>query len=141
MSQRRRAGKGQRRQSGVGEYIFALSDLARPSLQPGGSSGHELEFKLLSPLELEVHFKVSGPKSGALAYPETGGAWERTHIFGGFQPALRIASFSNTVQADPNFASTGESKNQQLSLRTKARYGASRWEPDVSFDHPVTIGE
>jgi hypothetical protein len=141
MSHRRRAGRGLKKQASTGDYIFAHSELEHPSLQPGGSSEHELELKLLTPLELEVHFEVSGPKSGALTYPETGGVWEETHIFGGFKPALRVASFSNEVKADPNFASSGESKNQRLSLRTEARFGASQWEPDVSLDHPVTIGE
>lgn len=141
MSQRKQAAKGQRKQARVGNYIFALSDLQHPSLRPGATSRHELQFNLLTPLELQVQFQVSCPTRGALSYPGPGGTWEKTHVFGGFQPELRKASFSNDVKADPDFASTGDSKNQRLSLRTKARVGGAGWESDVSLDHPVTISD
>jgi hypothetical protein len=143
-----RTGASPRKHTREGDYILAASELDEPILKPGESSRHEIKLELLTALELEVDFEVSCPTDGALRYTEgdpkaewDDNAWERTHRFGGFDPELRIAEFTNEVQANPDFASTGKARNQRLSLKTKARFGAGKWKQDVSLDHPVLITE
>lgn len=141
MSQRKQVGTSQRTRARDGDYISVVSDLDEPYLSPGASSRHRLNFKLLTPLELEVEFEVECPGPGVLHYPDEAKVWNKTHTFGGFQPDLRIANFDSTVTVHPDFAASGESKNQRLSLRTRARCGQGPWRADVELDHPVTIAE
>jgi hypothetical protein len=132
---------GRKRVSKLQDFIFASSSLANPTLQSGESSRHDLEFTLLTTLELEMNFKVICPTPDTVRFRGAQDAWEQTHSFGGEDIGLRKAGFNNDVTADAQFASSGKSRDQRLSVQAEARSGEGPWEALISFDHPITIGE
>ena len=140
----RRASTGRKRQVAGSDFMEVVSEVEKPLLAPGDSSKHDIIFKLLTTLELELDFSVECPNEGVLGYPDNQGEWEDTpwtggQRFGGFDPDLRIAEFSRHVQVNPDFDSAGKAKNQKLALRARARSGSGDWDTDIKLDHPIIV--
>lgn len=139
----RRASTGRKRQVAGSDFMEVISEVEKPLLAPGDSSKHDLIFRLLTTLELELDFSVTCPNK-VLGYPADQEEWDDTpwtggQTFGGFDPDLRIAEFSRRVQVDPDFDSTGKAKNQRLALKARARYGSGDWDTDIKLDHPIVV--
>lgn len=142
MSQRR-VSAGRKRQVAGSDFMEVTSEVEQPVLAPGGVSKHDLRFKFLTTLELELRFTVQCPNDAALGYPTgkkwNGDPWRGKGTVGGLDTDLRIAEFSKDMQVNPDFTETGNSKNQRLSLRAEARCGSGEWDASITLDHPIVV--
>jgi hypothetical protein len=140
----RRASTGRKRQVAGSDFMEVISEVEQPLLAPGDSSRHDLIFRLLTTLELELAFSVDCPTEDVLGYSDDQEEWDDTpwtggQTFGGFDPDLRVAEFSQRVRVNPDFDFTGKAKNQKLALKARARYGLGAWDTDIKLDHPIVV--